>query len=79
MCMALPYRIVSIDQQKRAEIEVDGARQEISIELLPEVKVGDYVLVYLGAAKAKLSESEAAEIISLYEEMDMAASALEPD
>ncbi|MFO8011586.1 MAG: HypC/HybG/HupF family hydrogenase formation chaperone [Dehalococcoidia bacterium] len=76
MCMALPYRIVSINRQQRAEIEVDGVRREISVELLPDVKVGDYVLVYLGSAKTKLSESEAAEIISLLEEM-AAASALE--
>lgn len=73
MCMALPYRIVSIDQQGRAEIEVDGVRREINIKLVPDIRIGDYVLVYLDSAKVKLCEAEAAEIISIFEEMDALA------
>jgi hydrogenase nickel insertion protein HypA/hydrogenase assembly chaperone HypC/HupF len=50
MCLAVPSKIVSIDQDV-ATIDVYGARKEVSIMLLPETpKLGDYVLVHAGFA-----------------------------
>ena len=37
--------------------------------MVPEVKAGDYVLVYLGAATTKVEEDEAAEIVRLHQEI----------
>lgn len=70
MCMAMPYKVVSVSRQKQAEIEVDGEKRLISIELTPDVRAGDYVLVYCGFAKTKVSEPEAAEIITVFEELE---------
>jgi hydrogenase expression/formation protein HypC len=68
MCLAIPYKIIEVNG-KRAEIEVAGAKQRISIEMLPEVKAGDWVLVNLGLAFARVDEAEAKEIMKIYCEM----------
>jgi len=69
MCMAIPYKIIEIKEDSRAEIEVAGTRQEVSLQLLPEVKAGDWVLVNLGSVIAKIEEDEAREIMNLYREI----------
>ena len=69
MCLAIPYKVLKIDENSRAEIEAAGARQKVSLEILPDVKVGDWVLVNLGFAVAKIEESEAEEIRQLYQEI----------
>ena len=69
MCIAIPYKVVEVEGDRRARIEVSGAKQEISTLLVPEVKVGDYVLVYLGSATARIKKQEAMEVISLFQEI----------
>lgn len=69
MCIAVPYQVVEVDGNERAWIEVTGARQEVSLQLLPEVAVGDWVLVNLGSVIAKVEEDEAQEIMRLYREI----------
>jgi len=54
MCLAIPSRIISIDNLS-ATIDVFGARKEINLMLMPEeTKVGDYVLVHAGFAIQKV-------------------------
>jgi len=69
MCMAIPYKVLEVKEKSRAEIEIAGARREISLQLLPEVEVGDWVLVNLGFVIARIEEDEAREIMHLYREM----------
>ena len=69
MCLAIPHKVIEVNENGKAQIEVDGARQEIGLLLVPEVKVGDYVLVYLGFATAKIEEDEAMEVMRLYQEI----------
>ena len=69
MCVAIPYKVLQVKENRRAQIEVGGTRQEISLTLVPEVKVGDYVLVYLGFATAKIEGNEAIEVMRLYQEI----------
>ena len=69
MCMAIPYKIIEIKEDSRAEIEVAGTRQEVNLQLQPEVKAGDWVLVNLGSVIAKIEEDEAREIMNLYREI----------
>ena len=69
MCLAIPYKVLEVNENGRAEIEVGGTRQEISTLLVPEVKVGDYILAYLGFATAKIEEDEAIEVMRLYQEI----------
>ena len=69
MCVAIPYKVLEVNENSWAEIEIAGARQKASLVLAPEVKAGDWVLVNLGNVVAKIDEDEAGEIIKLYEEI----------
>lgn len=69
MCLAIPHKVIEVNENGKAQIEVDGARQEIGLLLVPEVKAGDYVLVYLGCATARIEEDEAMEVMRLYQEI----------
>src|SRR5574337_932566 len=55
MCLAIPSRVVSIDDNLFATIDVFGARKKVSLMLMPEeTRVGDYVLVHAGFAIQKV-------------------------
>jgi len=69
MCLAIPYKVLGVKENSWAEIEVAGARHEVSLRLLPEVEAGDWVLVNLGSVVARIEEDEAREIIQLYREI----------
>ncbi|MDA8083281.1 MAG: HypC/HybG/HupF family hydrogenase formation chaperone [Nitrospiraceae bacterium] len=65
MCLAIPSRIVQIDDF-RAVVDVYGARREINLMLMPEeVSVGDYVLVHAGFALQKVEQESAQEALSM--------------
>ncbi|MDP8927845.1 MAG: HypC/HybG/HupF family hydrogenase formation chaperone [Actinomycetota bacterium] len=71
MCLGIPGQIVEIiDQdQHRAVVDVEGVRREVSIALLTMdgeegVDLGDWVLIHVGFAMAKIDEQEAAETLS---------------
>jgi hydrogenase expression/formation protein HypC len=68
MCLAIPMRIVEIDGF-RAVAEVDGVRREARLDLLPEVAVGDYVLVHAGLAIAAVDPQDAEETLSLLRQL----------
>ena len=74
MCLALPMRIIAVDGAL-ATIVTAGLEQRASLMLVPEAKVGDYVLVHAGFAISVLDEAEANETLELLCEI----SALEPD
>ena len=69
MCVAIPYKVLEVSDNERAQIEVGGTRQQVSLALVPEVEAGDWVLVNLGSVVAKIDEDEAKEIINLYREI----------
>jgi hydrogenase expression/formation protein HypC len=60
MCLAIPAKIESIDAD-RAVVELDGSRTNVTLALVPEAKVGDWVLVHAGLAITTLDEKEALE------------------
>lgn len=69
MCLAVPSRIVEIDNLL-ATVDVYGARKEISLLLLPEeAKIGDYVLVHAGFAIQKVDEEAAKDTLNLLKEI----------
>ena len=68
MCLALPCRIVAIDGDN-ATIDVSGMKKDISLALMDEVAVGDYVIVHVGYALTKLDPEEAEKTLALFAEM----------
>lgn len=70
MCLAVPSKIISIDNIL-ATVDIMGARRDVSIILVPEdVAVGDYVLVHAGFAIKKIDEASAQESIKLIREYE---------
>ena len=69
MCLAVPGE-VKVILGKKALIATLGVEREASIELLKDVKVGDYVIVHAGCAIAKVDEGEALETIKLFKELE---------
>ncbi len=68
MCLSIPGKITELDGV-RAVVDILGASREISVELVPEVAVGDYVLIHAGCAIQKLDEEEARNTINLFNEL----------
>lgn len=68
MCLGIPAKIVKITG-KTSHAEVMGVCREISVELLNNVKVGDYVLIHAGCAIQIIDEEEAEKTIDLFREL----------
>ena len=65
MCLAIPSKIVEIDNF-RAMVDVYGARREINLMLMPEeVGIGDFVLVHAGFAIQKVDHELAHEALKV--------------
>ena len=58
-----------------ATVDVSGVQQDISIELLEDVAVGDYVIMHVGYALNKLDPEEAAKTLEAFEEFDQVKAA----
>ena len=68
MCLSVPAEIISIDGQM-AKASVGGAVREISLQLVEDMHVGDFVLLHTGYAIEKISAEEAAETVRLLREL----------
>ncbi|MCX6364135.1 MAG: HypC/HybG/HupF family hydrogenase formation chaperone [Actinobacteria bacterium] len=68
MCLALPMRITAVDGAL-ATIATAGLEQRASLMLVPDAKVGDYVLVHAGFAISVLDEAAANETLDLLREI----------
>ncbi len=68
MCLAIPALIKSIDGHQAA-LDIDGVTRQVSLQLTPEAKIGDYVLLHTGYAINVIDEDEAQETLKLLKEM----------
>jgi hydrogenase expression/formation protein HypC len=69
MCLALPARIVALDDGEQATVDLGGVRKAISVALTPGVAVGDYVIVHVGHAIGVVDADEAARTLALFAEL----------
>jgi len=66
MCLALPAEIVEIDPVlDNATVSLEGVKKQISLALVEDVAVGDFVLVHVGYALSKVSREEAEKTLQL--------------
>ena len=68
MCLSVPGKVVLI-QNNMAKVEVGGVLRDASMDVCPDVVVGDYVLIHTGFAIQKLDEKEALETLDLLRKM----------
>lgn len=69
MCLAIPARITQKLDGDMAVVDLGGVRKEISLALVDQAEVGDYVIVHVGYALSKLDPEEAAKTLALFAEL----------
>ncbi|MDD6135023.1 MAG: HypC/HybG/HupF family hydrogenase formation chaperone [Selenomonadaceae bacterium] len=69
MCLAVPAKVLEIENAI-GRVEISGVSREVSMMLLPEAKVGDFVLVHAGFAMQIVDEKDAEETNALLAEMN---------
>lgn len=74
MCLAIPGKleniIVELDDTFRiGNVSFEGVLKEVNLALVPEAKVGDYLLVHVGAAIGIINEAEAKTTMSVLKQM----------
>jgi hydrogenase expression/formation protein HypC len=74
MCLAIPGRVESISGDdpitRMGRINFGGVIKEASLAYVPEVKIGDYVIVHVGFALSKVDEAEAHKVFEYLKEME---------
>ena len=83
MCLAIPVKVVEVMRSgiqsdgadDTAIVDLGGVRKEISLALLADVQVGDYVILHVGYALSKLDPEEAEKTLALFAEMNQAGMA----
>jgi len=66
MCLAIPVQVIELLGESTAIVDLDGIRKEISLALVDDVQVGDYVILHVGYALSKLDPAEAARTLALF-------------
>lgn len=72
MCLAVPGKVLSLearDQTTMAEVDFGGVRKSVCLEYIPDVEIGEYVMVHVGFAIQRLDEQSAQETLANFERM----------
>jgi hydrogenase expression/formation protein HypC len=73
MCLAIPGKVIEIDatvSPTMGKVSFGGIKKEVCLELVPEVQVGNYVIVHVGFAISMMDEEEAQETLKLIDQMN---------
>jgi hydrogenase expression/formation protein HypC len=68
MCLGIPGKVIEINKNV-AKVEVGGLLRDISLDLCPDVSIGDYVLIHTGFAIQRLDEEDAKETLDLLRQL----------
>lgn len=75
MCLAVPGKVLKISQQDDlnclGKVDFSGVIKEINLSYIPEVKVGDYVIVHVGFALSILDEEEAQQTLEYLSQLEV--------
>jgi hydrogenase expression/formation protein HypC len=72
MCLAVPGRVVSLEERddtQMAEVDFGGVRKEVCLEYIPDIRVGEYVVVHVGFAIQRLDEQSAVDTLANFEKL----------
>ena len=79
MCLAIPAKVAALEEGNLATVDILGVTREISVDLTPQVQVGDYVLVHAGFAIEVVDADYAQETIDLIKQFPELAGEDIPD
>ncbi|ATW24623.1 HypC/HybG/HupF family hydrogenase formation chaperone [Candidatus Formimonas warabiya] len=68
MCLAIPAQVIE-KKDLMATVEVGGITREVSLMLLPETQVGDFVLMHAGFAIQRVEQEEAERTLEIFKEL----------
>lgn len=75
MCLSIPGKLIEITAQldetfRTGKVSFDGVVKEVSLTLVPEANIGDYIMVHVGAAISVVDEEEAKKTFELLKQLD---------
>jgi hydrogenase expression/formation protein HypC len=76
MCLAIPARVVELQANGTAIVDLGGVRKDVSLALVEDVAVGDYVIVHVGYALTRLDPEEAEKTLALMAEAGLMEQAI---
>ncbi|MEE1773969.1 HypC/HybG/HupF family hydrogenase formation chaperone [Streptomyces sp. JV185] len=80
MCLAVPGRVLStaeVDGTVMAEVDFGGVHKEVCLQYIPDVTVGEYVIVHVGFAIQRLDERSALDTLADFERLGILAEEFE--
>lgn len=72
MCLALPSLVTELLPDDQAKVSLGGVTKTVSLALVSDVAVGDYVIVHVGYALNRIDPDEAEKTLALFAEMNPA-------
>lgn len=72
MCLAVPGEVLTIDRSAvpvMGRVSFAGVEKQVCLEWLPEINVGEYVIVHVGFALSKVDKEEALETLQMLRDM----------
>jgi hydrogenase expression/formation protein HypC len=73
MCLGIPGKVVEIFQAQgmlMGKVDFGGVSKQVCLETVPEIQVGEYALVHVGFAIARINEEEAQRIFAMLDGLD---------
>ncbi|HNT01141.1 MAG TPA: HypC/HybG/HupF family hydrogenase formation chaperone [Candidatus Saccharicenans sp.] len=70
MCLAIPGKVISLNDNGTGQVDYLGSQVLANFSLLPDIKVGDWVIVHAGFAISRLDQKEARRTLKLFQELE---------
>ena len=71
MCLAIPAEVTKLLPDEMAVVSIDGVSKEISVALIEDLAIGDYVIIHVGYALTKIDPEEARRTLELLRELSV--------
>ncbi|GMO22526.1 HypC/HybG/HupF family hydrogenase formation chaperone [Bradyrhizobium sp. TM233] len=78
MCLAIPAEVTKLLPDEMAIVSIDGVSKEISVALIENLAVGDYVIIHVGYALTKIDPEEARRTLELLRELSAEGQGVAP-
>jgi hydrogenase expression/formation protein HypC len=73
VCLGIPGKVIAIDRENgllMGKVDFDGVCKRVCLDAVPEIAVGDYALVHVGFAIARIDEAEARKVFEYLEQIE---------
>ena len=69
MCLAVPFKLISVNEDGSAEAERGGITRSVDVSFIRDPKPGEYVIVHAGFAIERIREKQAMDVMESYDEL----------